>query len=259
MKQIIKLFPEDGLKRITYPSLFLLALTLSACGGGGSDSPAASDPPSNPPPSNASPGTTTPPPSNPAPQTLSSVAQIVDYYGDSTIRGYQSGTGAQVAKSAPQAFAEALSSSPAQQVNNLGVDGQTACQLFNGTDWAGTMASSNATVVILNHGINDATTGLPLSDYRSCLTDLARAAKSAGKRVIFETPNPIDSGGLENYVSAMKAVATQENLPIIDQYENLIQSGRPIREICPDGTHPSDAVYIEKGRYAASVYVRIPL
>jgi lysophospholipase L1-like esterase len=256
MTLTIKLFPEDGLKRITYPSLFLLVLTLSACGGG-SDAPLASNPPSNSPSS----GTTSPPAPTPGttpPPTLNSVAQIVDYYGDSTIRGYKSGTGAQVAKSAPEAFFEALPSSPAQQVNNLGIDGQTACQLFNNTDWTGRMASSNATIVILNHGINDAATGVPMPNYQSCLTGLARAAKNEGKRVIFETPNPIDNGGLENYVAAMKTVATQENLSVIDQYENLIQSGRAIRDMCPDGTHPSDAVYVEKGKYAASVYVQIP-
>jgi lysophospholipase L1-like esterase len=251
------------MKRIACSSLFFLVLTLSACGGGGSGSPTepnalstsgSTGQSSSPPPSN-----TTPPPSSNTPPTLSSVAQVVGYYGDSTIRGYQSGTGAQVSKSAPQAFAEALPSSPPQQVLNFGVDGQTACQLLRDTDWTATMASSNATVIILNHGINDAATGVPLRDYRSCLTGLANTARSAGKRVIFETPNPIDSGGLENYVSAMKDVAAQEGLPVIDQYENLVQSGRPIREIVPDGTHPSDAVYIEKGRFAANTYMRIPL
>lgn len=245
------------MKRITYPSLFLLVLALSACGGG-SGSPSEPNLSANAPASGTPPGDTTPP-DNSTPPTLSSVAQIIEYYGDSTIRGYESNTGAQVATPAPEAFAAALPSTPRQQVFNLGVDGQTACQLFNDTDWAGRMAASTATVIILNHGINDAATRTNLSGYRTCLTGLARTAKNEGKRVIFETPNPIDSDGLENYVDAMKAVAVQESLPVIDQYENLMQSGRPVRDMCPDGTHPSDAVYIEKGQYAASVYVGIPL
>ncbi len=249
---------ENGLKRITYPSLFLLVLALSACGGGGSDSSPESNPSANAAASGTPPGTTAPPANN-TPPTLSSVAQVIEYYGDSTIRGYESNTGAQVATSAPEAFAAALPSSPSQQVFNLGVDGQTACQLFNDTDWANRMAASTATVIILNHGINDAVTGANLSSYRTCLTGLARTAKNEGKRVIFETPNPVDNGGLENYVTAMKAVATQENLPVIDQYGNLMQSGRSVRDLCPDGTHPSQAVYIEKGQYAASVYADIPL
>jgi hypothetical protein len=253
------------LKQITYPSFFVLALALSACGGGGGSptepavsatSPSSGTSGDTTPPS-TSPGTS--PPSTNTPPTLSSVTQIVEYYGDSTIRGYKSGTGAQVQISAPQAFANALPSSPRQQVFNLGVDGQTACQLYNGTDWAERMAASTATVVIFNHGINDAVTGVGLSNYRSCLTGLARVAREEGKRVIFETPNPIDSSGLEDYVAAMKAVADNEAIPVIDQYENLMASGRPIRDIVPDGTHPADEVYIEKGQYAASVYSRIPL
>ncbi|MDB5842061.1 MAG: major pilin protein fimA [Herminiimonas sp.] len=187
------------------------------------------------------------------------MAQVVEYYGDSTIRGYESGTGGQVAKPAPQAFAEALPASPRQQVNNLGVDGQTACALVD-TGWNDRMATSNATVVILNHGINDAVNEVGISRYKSCLTTLAQTARNYSKRVIFETPNPVDNGQVLNtYVTAMKEVAAQENLPVIDQYTNLINSGRSIREMSPDGTHPSSAVYIEKGRYAASVYVTIPL
>jgi hypothetical protein len=33
---------------------------------------------------------------------------------------------------------------------------------------------------------------------------------------------------------------------------------RGIRDIVPDGTHPSQAVYIEKGRFAANRFLALP-
>lgn len=151
-------------------------------------------------------------------------------------------------------------------MRNEGVSGSTACQLLNGTDgrhppWASQMASSKAAFVILNHGINDQW-AYDIPTYKSCLQALARTAKDNGKRVIFETPNPTrDSGadGLDRYVNAMKDVARQEQLPVIDQYaylSNYLQGRNPV-EICPDGLHPSDAVYVMKGKYAADAFIKI--
>jgi hypothetical protein len=126
--------------------------------------------------------------------------------------------------------------------------------------WENRMALSKATIVIFNHGINDAAAG-DIDAYKACLTALAATAKNHGKRVIFETPNPVDNANiqLDKYVLAMKEVASRDNAPVIDQFAFLSQSGRSFREMCPDGTHPSQAVYIEKGQFAASVYVKIPL
>jgi len=179
--------------------------------------------------------------------------------------GLKSGTtDVRVGKPAPTAFFEALPSVPSQVVINKGVISATACDLFNGngvlginTNWQAQMASSNATIVIINHGINDSgPTGESRDIYKSCLTGLAQVASSRGKKVIFETPNPVDRQGLDTYVTAMREVALALNIPVIDQFDNLTKSlsVRTIRDICPDGTHPSDQVYIEKGQFAASVF-----
>jgi lysophospholipase L1-like esterase len=236
---------EAILKFAMFPAA-LFAVLLSACGGGsgGGSSQAGQQPP-------------------PSGRTLASQPQVVAYYGDSTVRGYESGTGAQVATPAPTAFAQALPASPTQTVRNLGADGQTACQLLN-ADWAGQMATSDATVVILNHGINDSRedVGEDIETYKSCLTQIARVAGAAGKRVIFETPNPVDNSRIGDYVTAMKQVAGQERLSLIDQYAELTRylNGRDLREfLCPDGTHPSQEIYIRKGQYAAQVYLSLPL
>src|SRR5687768_10027062 len=60
---------------------------------------------------------------------------IIEYYGDSTVWGYASGTdGARVANPAPDIFAMTLSARFQYSVKNEGVSGSTACSLLTGTD-----------------------------------------------------------------------------------------------------------------------------
>ncbi|HVL75324.1 MAG TPA: SGNH/GDSL hydrolase family protein [Noviherbaspirillum sp.] len=192
---------------------------------------------------------------------------LVEYYGDSTVWGYASGSdGRQVARPAPQVFAEALRTRVRVDVRNHGVSGSTACALLEGTDgrhppWPEQMRASKAQFVILNHAINDQWRH-DLEAYRACLRELARTARAHGKQVIFETPNPTrDSGvgGLDTYVAAMKEVALQEGLPVIDQYTFLNDKlrGRSPLLFAPDGLHPSDTVYVMKGMFAAHAFSRL--
>jgi lysophospholipase L1-like esterase len=198
--------------------------------------------------------------------TPSPVTQVVEYYGDSTIWGYKSQVGGQVAKPAPVAFAEALPVSGNYLVRNEGVSGTTACDLLNGTDgkhpaWSSQMANSTAKYVLVNFAINDEWK-YDVATYKSCLGSLAGIAKQYGKQMIFETPNPTrDSGstGLDVYVNAMRAVAGVQQVPVIDQYAYLTAylNGQSAYTICPDGLHPTDAVYIMKGQYAANVFLTL--
>ncbi len=188
---------------------------------------------------------------------------VIDYYGDSTVWGYASGSGTQVAQPAPAAFASALPASAGFDVHNEGVSGSTACGLLHGTDgqhppWEQQMAASAASFVIINHAINDEWQE-SLPEYQSCLSQLAQIATQHGKQVIFETPNPTrDSGpgGLDVYVQAMRDIAAQEHVPVIDQYAYLTDylAGQSPTTIAPDGLHPSDAVYVMKGQYAAQMF-----
>lgn len=274
------------MKYMTYPSALALTLILAACGGGGSgaagsgtaaaastqvsdssatqNTSAASTSQTAASTSTAPTSTSTPTATTPAP---TSTTQLVEYYGDSTIWGYASGIGGQVATPAPLAFAHSLPTSPIKyDVHNEGVSGTTACQLLNGTDgvhpaWDTQMTNSSATYVIVNHAINDEWK-YDVATYQSCLHSLARTAKAHGKTIIFETPNPTrDSGstGLDVYVNAMKTVAGQEQAPVIDQYAYLTAylNGQSPYTICPDGLHPTDAVYIMKGQYAAQVFANL--
>lgn len=123
------------------------------------------------------------------------------------------------------------------------------------------MALSDANVVIINHAINDQWR-MDVDTYKACLSSLAIKAKAHGKKVIFETPNPTRDAGPDSlgvYVNAMKAVAAQQGAPVIDQYNYLLSylNGQSPYTICPDGLHPSDGVYVMKGKYAANSFAAI--
>lgn len=123
------------------------------------------------------------------------------------------------------------------------------------------MAASKASYVFVNYAINDEWK-YDLNTYKSCLHSLAQTAKQYGKQMIFETPNPTrDSGstGLDVNVNAMKEVASQENVPVIDQYAYLTSylNGKSPYTICPDGLHPTQDVYIMKGKYAAGAFAKL--
>lgn len=192
---------------------------------------------------------------------------LIEYYGDSTIWGYASGSdGKRVARPAPQVFAELLARRLKAEVRNHGVSGSTACSLLEGTDgkhppWEEQMAASRAHFVILNFAINDQWKH-EIAAYGNCLRRLAQVARISGKKVVFETPNPTrdsGAGGLDVYVEAMKEVAREEGVPVIDQYGFLTKllQGRDPRVMAPDGLHPSDAVYELKGKFAAQAFVRL--
>lgn len=244
------------MKYSLYPSL-LLTLVLSACGGGGGGS------------TDTAPNTNAQSSGGASTQLLASSGQTIDYYGDSTIWGLKSGTtNTQVATPAPTAFAQALAGTAQHTINNKGVNGSTACDLWNGNtglgmnNWTTEMASSKATVVIINDAINDSNpgTGESVAQYSTCLSNLADTAKARGKKVIFETPNPVDNTGLDAYVTAMKNVASSKSIPVIDEYtylRNQLTDTYTIRDMDPDGTHPNDNVYIQKGQFAANVFKQL--
>ncbi|HZW23104.1 SGNH/GDSL hydrolase family protein [Noviherbaspirillum sp.] len=201
-------------------------------------------------------------PTTPTAPTTPAAPELVEYYGDSTVWGYRTHTGGQVSVPPPVAFTAALPNPAAFTVRNEGVSGSTACGLLNGTDgrhqpWASQMAASKARYVFVNHAINDQWT-YDLNTYKGCLRSLARTAKQYGKQMIFETPNPTrdDVGIMAN---AMKEVAAQEGVPVVDQYKYLSEylNGQSAYAIVPDGLHPTEAVYVMKGKYAASVFTSL--
>ena len=200
---------------------------------------------------------------------LNGSPQVIEYHGDSTIWGYRTDTtGDRIPEvsQAPAVFAAALPDY--HRVENRGRNSTTACDLLRGEGaysvsnggqppqpaWAEHMRNSDATVVIINHGINDLSRSgsSDVGTYRQCLNDLIDIARGADKVVILETPNPVSDTRIELIVSAMREVAEEKNVDLIDQYDALLEDFTADPDaICPDGTHPTEAVYERKGRYAA--------
>lgn len=189
--------------------------------------------------------------------------KVIAFYGDSTIRGYRTHSGEQVARSTPQAFAEALAQPSSYVVRNEGADSSRVEHLLAGEDgrhpaWHAYLPSSGVDIIIVNHASKN---GNPVAQYKADMRKLVRLARDSGKFVILMTPNPIAEGGLEAYVDAMRQLAVEEKVPLIDVFRYLkdymYRTGATIAEIVPDGYHPADQVYVMIGGYAAQEFGKI--
>jgi lysophospholipase L1-like esterase len=213
---------------------FLLSLLLGACGGGG--------------------GGGDPEPTEGTVQ-AAAVPVTIDAYGDSTQAG-DSRLG-----SAPAAAQAELGAS--YQVRNFGVGSTNTAKLLAGDGrnfpWAEQMAKTGATVVVINHGINDHP--YPLETFRANLVELVYTAKNTGKRVILETPNPIvpegaiagdwDVGTLAERAEMVRKVAAGTGAYLCDQDRAMRDAGAATLEYMWDGVHPSTKGYEFKGRVLA--------
>jgi lysophospholipase L1-like esterase len=189
---------------------------------------------------------------------------VIEFYGASSVWGARSGdTSRQVTVTEPEAFqAGIVERFPHSIVINHGINGTTARDWLNGdaqvgTPWADRMKASTAAIVIVQLGVNDSNS-YPVADYVAALDGLVQQAREAGKTIILETPGPVDNASLAPYAAAMIELAARRGVPLIDQYSHWtgwMKANRvKIRTLVPDGTHPSDHWYVEKGKYAARVF-----
>jgi lysophospholipase L1-like esterase len=207
-------------------TLSLCAL-LAACGGGGGGEPDA-----------------------PLPQSEPAVL-IVETYGDSTQAGHSS------LGQSPSVAQDYLGVQ--YSVRNRGVGSTNTKNLLEGDGfnlpWDQQMKQSPASVVVINHGINDHP--YPIEQYRDNLAKLVYTARDAGKTVVLETPNPIIPGGaisgdwdidaLAERVEMMRAVAAGTGAFLCDQDKAIRSAGQDTLEFFWDGVHPSAKGYLVKG------------
>lgn len=135
-------------------------------------------------------------------------------------------------------------------VVNAGVDGQYAGAALE--TFAADVA--DADVITGNWGINDAKQMDGPEVYRANLNAMIDEARSQGKLFILETPNPTTVEGhwsLADFVAAMRAVAKDRGVPLIDQYRFLYPYAPP------GGTHPDQAGYQRKGEFKRLKLVNI--
>lgn len=200
-------------------AVYLTAVILSACGGGGSSAPA---------PEAQAPGTPEP--------------YVIAAYGDST----------QAAQGHPHA-----ASRPGAKIYNRGVGGNNTKKMLAGTDgvngpWAEQIPRETVRIIVLNPGINDY--GLTVEQYKANLRELVTVAQKAGKIVILEEPNPagetetplmaalkFDVAAFEERRSAMKHLAAHMGVYFCAQPRVSLE----------DGIHPDKPGYkLKEGRLA---------
>ena len=157
-------------------------------------------------------------------------------------------------------------------VENVAVPGSTLNQLINGKapfyrkKLKQVLDESNASIVIENFGINDASLrkGVPLEQYKKDLQQFITMANEAGKIPVLEEPNRMCApqasadylGRLDEYVLALRKVAAANQVVLIAQYDALKQEyGEAYCSKLIDGFHPGRELARAKGRNeAGAVY-----
>lgn len=183
-------------------------------------------------------------------------AQIgIEQFGDSTTSGltYNGSTYVNSSPTAPdQLYIDMQARFPGQVlIYNRGVPSTCARDLLNGTpSFTDRMASSTASIITLNYGMNDGFyCNQTVSQYSSQMDQLTKIAIASGKMVVLIEPNPTTNSqnpNLYNYIGALSQVAISNGVPIIQHYR-LWQSGEFWRSLLSDGTHPTPAGYRLKG------------
>lgn len=192
----------------------------------------------------------------------------IGYYGGSSILGYLQG-GGQANPTPVQTFATSLTTPTIYNpITNHGVSGQGTGRLlaggYGGADSLETQlqtTSSGETVCILNHLLNDADPfqeNNSTATYDANLRTIIGLFRKYGKKIVFETPQPVANFPIADYLTVMKNVAATYGVPIIDvnQYltDYMAANSLTIYDICPDGEHPNQSTYDLKGRYSAAQF-----
>ncbi|PEM33761.1 GDSL-type esterase/lipase family protein [Bacillus wiedmannii] len=197
-------------------------------------------------------------------------AVVIDCFGDSTYWGLKIG-GGRVDIPAPAMLEKILQDyygNTTITVNNRGVNGNQTTNILRSLE--NEMKNSVAQIVYFNPGLNDLTGANPtgVSDpkinaeqYRQNLRLMVTIARKYNKVVILDSPNvqlanhgggdfQFRMEGTQQFSNTMKQVATELNVPFINQQyltNKYLQGALNVPNAFPDGLHPSQDVYIQKG------------
>jgi lysophospholipase L1-like esterase len=144
---------------------------------------------------------------------------------------------------------------------NAAVGGSTSPQWLTGEGgvgptWDARMATTDALIVVINTGINDAfLPGFSYLDYQWHYGQFAQIARAHGKIPVFMTPNPIDYyphlNSLWQFQHAMKTVvAPTMNVPVINAWDAIVAACPQWEKQLPDKIHPNPALYRFMGNVA---------
>jgi acyl-CoA thioesterase I len=197
---------------------------------------------------------------------------VLDMYGDSTTLGtvLRNGKKVTATRSEPYYVRKILNETMSARVGNHGVAGSQAIELLKGKDgkhrpWAEEMARSNANVVSINYGVNDARLWRdPAKGREACSPEvfgdtiqaMVTIARQQGKLVILQEPNPStipeSTAIIAKYVKAMRAAAKSTGTPIVAQFK-YIRSLPDWESLYSDDVHPTTDLYRLKAERTARV------
>jgi len=134
-----------------------------------------------------------------------------------------------------------------------GVGGTTFKDLIKGENgqikFIDDMATSNAHIVMINFGINDAFQGYPAVGWY--MGEIKRIAKLHGKTLIFQTSNPINNPYYQansDMANNVRYWAGVNNVHLVDNYLNIHNTPN-WTSMLPDGVHPNAQLYQIKANY----------
>lgn len=163
------------------------------------------------------------------------------------------------------------------RVINKGASSSQALDLLNGKyfyknnkSWREEMKKSPARIILLNFATNDARHfhfrdiepdyRVSPDKYTLVMTQLVNIAREEGKEVILQEPHPICGGGekwhIAPYVSKLDDVARAESVPLVRQYQRILQMKNWQSLLSPDCIHPSEELYRIKAQETFSVLVK---
>lgn len=181
---------------------------------------------------------------------------VIAMYGDSTMLGLTSQGGLDImsANNPPALLGEALCRKYAGRVVtvNHAVAGIDTADLLHGghgvsQSWNEEMRRSDADVVVINTGLNDArAAGYDAKSLYVEYAELIGIAQQHGKMVIMDSPNPVDrkfNTTLWSVAHVLRGVTGHLGVTFVDQWGDIQKSTPTWRELLTDGVHPSDRMY----------------
>ena len=177
--------------------------------------------------------------------------------GDSTTYGYNAGN--RLDTNMVSSAQTALGSN--YTIDNLGVNSTTVGDLLSGSggtgsNWANTLAS-DAGVVVLNYGLNEAYRGEDPATFAANLTKAVNDLKATGKSVILQTPNIVTgeawTNNVDPYVNIIRSVAAATGSVLDDKYAATGAMDSFFDAATGDTIHPSSSAYAALGVNLANV------
>lgn len=134
-------------------------------------------------------------------------------------------------------------------------------------NWREEMKKSPAKIVLLNFATNDARHFhfkdteakyvISPEQYTQVMTELITIAREEGKQVVLQEPHPICGGAkkwnVAPYVTRLDKLARAESVPLVSQYQRILQMKEWQSLMSPDCIHPSKALYRIKAEETYSV------